>query len=201
MIANTLVTSEKQKTAKFCYNLRVSRLSRLGRYSRADCRCRLTQVVELRVAATLLANHLRLSLGPELPTLKHVMDAYFGAQSTHTNADFLIERRRRLAIMLSIVEDLFGEQKEGNSWEDVYSSLGGMDEKSFKQKFHPTFEIDAERLKLYSRAKHAVRQPFFSRLTRRLNERMCSMRKREECTNTVASSRTEIRIWDRSWAT
>ena len=136
VIANTLVTSEKQKTSKYNYNLRV---------------------VELRVVARILADHLKLTIDMALPTLKHVMDAYFGAQTIHTAADFLTERQRRLRIMLDIVEDIFGQNKEGDSWEQVYARLGGMSQEQFKATFHDDFEIEADKLKLYKRAKHAVR--------------------------------------------
>lgn len=135
VIANSLVTSEKQVTAKYNYNLRV---------------------VEMRVIARLLCNYLKLDIPMELPTLKHVMDAYFSSSAMHTSSDFLIERKRRLSIMLDIVEDVFGDKKEGCTWEEVYERLGGMDENSFKQAFHADFEIEAEKLQLYKRAKHMV---------------------------------------------
>ena len=136
VIANTLVTSEKQKTAKFNYNLRV---------------------VEVRVVARILVDRLKLDIKMALPTLKHVMDAYFGAQTIHTAADFLMERQRRLRIMLDIVEDVFGSNREGDTWEQVYARLGGISAQDFKATFHEDFEIEAEELKLYKRAKHAVR--------------------------------------------
>lgn len=136
VIANSLITSEKQVTAKYNYNLRV---------------------VEMRVIARILCGHLNINIPMELPTLKHVMDAYFSASAMHTSSDFLIERKRRLKIMLGIVEDLFGDAKEGYTWEEVYKLLGeGMNEESFKKQFHPDFEIEAEKLQLYKRAKHMV---------------------------------------------
>lgn len=114
----------------------------------------------MRVVARLLADHLSLKLnqveGGGMPTVKHVMDAYFASNTMHTSSDFLIERKRRLRIMLDIVEDLFGGKKDGNSWEDVYELLGGIDEDGFKKTFHDDFEIEAEKLQLYRRAKHAV---------------------------------------------
>lgn len=59
--------------------------------------------------------------------------------------------------MLGIVDELFGEHKEGYTWKEVYQTLGGdMDETKFKEAFHPDFEIEAEKLQLYKRAKHMV---------------------------------------------
>lgn len=135
VIANSLVTSEKQKTAKYHYNLRV---------------------VETRVASRLLHDHLKLNVPMDLPTMKHSMDAQFASDAMHTSSEFLIERKRRLTIMIQIVEELFGDCKEGNSWEDVYKRLGGIDADTFKERFHPDFEIEADSLKLYNRAKHQV---------------------------------------------
>lgn len=137
VIANTLVTSEKQKTAKYNYNLRV---------------------VEMRVASVMLAEHLGLAgkTALDLPTPKHVMDLYFGQAQTHQGSDFLIERRRRLGIMLDIVEELFQDSKEGMEWDQVYKRLGGIDEQAFIKRFHPDFEIEADKLQLYKRIKHAV---------------------------------------------
>lgn len=93
----------------------------------------------------------------DLPTLKHVMDAYFSNSPLHTSSNFLIERKRRLSIMLGIVDELFGDAKDGLSWEEVYQRLEkGMDEKKFRETFHPDFEVEAEKLQLYKRAKHMV---------------------------------------------
>lgn len=59
--------------------------------------------------------------------------------------------------MLGIIDELFGDAKEGCTWKEVYERLGnGMDEQKFKQAFHPDFEIEAEKLQLYKRAKHMV---------------------------------------------
>lgn len=135
VIASSLVTSEKQVTAKYNYNLRV---------------------VEMRVVARILCSYLKLNIPMELPTLKHVMDAYFSSSAMHTSSEFLIERKRRLKIMLDIVEDVFGDKKDGCTWDEVYERLGGMNKDSFKQAFHADFEIEAEKLQLYKRAKHAV---------------------------------------------
>ncbi|KAK9893861.1 Galactokinase [Cystobasidium minutum MCA 4210] len=134
VIASSLVTSEKQVTAKYNYNLRV---------------------VEMRVVARILCSYLKLNIPMELPTLKHVMDAYFSSSAMHTSSEFLIERKRRLKIMLDIVEDVFGDKKDGCTWDEVYERLGGMNKDSFKQAFHADFEIEAEKLQLYKRAKHA----------------------------------------------
>jgi len=57
--------------------------------------------------------------------------------------------------MLDIVEDVFGSNKEGDTWEQVYARLGGISAQDFKATFHEDFEIEAEKLKLYKRAKHA----------------------------------------------
>ncbi|CAD6584398.1 MAG: galactokinase [Cyphobasidiales sp. Tagirdzhanova-0007] len=135
VVANTLVTSEKQKTAKFNYNLRV---------------------VEMRVAAAILAHKLDLDMPTTMPTPKHIMDAYFQSPLSHpSQTDFLKERQRRLGIMLDVVERIFGANKEQNSWSEVYESLGGITAEMFKETFHPSFEIEAKGLKLYKRAKHA----------------------------------------------
>jgi galactokinase len=143
VIANSLVTSEKAVTAKYNYNLRV---------------------VEMRVIARLLCKHLNLDLPMELPTLKHVMDAYFSSSQMHASSEFLIERKRRLKIMLGIVEDLFQDAKEGETWDQVYERLGdGMDKKKFKETFHSEFDVEAEKLQLYKRAKHMVSSTHFIR--------------------------------------
>lgn len=110
----------------------------------------------MRVAAALLAKYLNLKLGMDLPTPKHIMDAYFQEQRTHTSSEFLIERQRRLTIMLSIVKDLFGPHQDGYNWKEVYQSLDNISPEDFRQRFHPTFEIEADKLHLYKRAKHAV---------------------------------------------
>lgn len=135
VIANSLVVSEKQVTAKFNYNRRV---------------------VELRVVGRVLAKHLNLRMDTELPTLKNVMDGYFGKQRRQ-GADLLAERQDQLQTMLDIVEEVLGNAKEGDSWEQVYTRLGGMSEQDFKNTFHPDFDIEANELQLYKRAKHAVR--------------------------------------------
>jgi galactokinase len=121
------------------------------------------KVVEMRVAATVLASYLNLDLPMDLPTPKHVMDAHFATTPTHTVSTFLIERSRRLGMMLALVEEVFGTKKDGEKWEEVYARLGGISEKDFKEKFHPTFEIEADKLQLYKRIKHAVGPfPFLS---------------------------------------
>lgn len=156
----------------------------------------------MRVIARLLINHLNLQSikNMELPTLKHVMDAYFSSSPLHTSSSFLIERKRRLSIMLGIVDELFGDAKDGLTWEEVYQRLGdGMDEKKFKQAFHPDFEIEADKLQLHKRAKHMVSNcylPFGHTLSlSHLLWIVTSIRKHLECTNTeVFSSRQMITI-------
>ena len=113
-------------------------------------------------AARLLIAHLQLEEyfdddAENLPTLKHVMDAHFASSSTHTSIDFLMERQRRLSIMLHIVEEVFGASPDIDSWDDVRKKLGGISQEQFAKRFHPDFEIEAQGLKLYKRAKHAVR--------------------------------------------
>lgn len=135
VIANTLVVSEKQKTAKYNYNRRF---------------------VELTTSATLLAAHLGLQLEVRLPTLKHVMDGYFAEK-----ADAPADPRERLQEMLRVVEEAYGDRKEGHSWDDIYSRLGGVSREQFRKTFHPDFEIEADNLKLYARTKHAVCKHFW----------------------------------------
>lgn len=120
--------------------------------------------MEVRVAATILATYLNLDMPMDLPTPKHVMDAHFASTPTHTVSTFLIERSRRLGMMLALVEDVLGDKKDGETWQQVYERLGGIGEKEFKDRFHPTFEIEADKLQLYKRIKHAVSQliPLFS---------------------------------------
>ena len=112
----------------------------------------------MRVAAAILAHKLDLDMPTTMPTPKHIMDAYFQSPLSHpSQTDFLKERQRRLGIMLDVVERIFGANKEQNSWSEVYESLGGITAEMFKETFHPSFEIEAKGLKLYKRAKHAVR--------------------------------------------
>lgn len=134
VIANTLVTSEKAKTAKYHYNLRV---------------------VEMRVAGYLLAKDLNLKTEMDLPTPKHIMDAYFASLQMHTSSSFLIERKRRLKMMLKLVDECFGADVDGLSWDRVYELLGGITAEDFTKQFHPEFEIEADKLQLYKRLKHA----------------------------------------------
>lgn len=133
IIANSLVVSEKQVTAKYNYNLRV---------------------VETRVATRLLERHLGLSLPQTHPTPKHVMDAYFG--NAESNIPPPEDQQQQLQKMVEIVEEVFGGTPEGNDWDNVYKLLGGIDQAEFVQTFHPEFEIEADRLKLYKRIKHTV---------------------------------------------
>lgn len=138
VIANSLVVSEKQVTAKYNYNLRV---------------------VEMRVAAKMLQNHLKLKLPMPLPTPKDIMDARFNGPLDAEASDYLDQEQKRLQSMLESVEELFGNNRTGVAWGDVYSLLGGIDSQQFKETFNPDFEIEASSLKLYTRIKHAVSMP------------------------------------------
>ena len=111
----------------------------------------------MRVVAALLAKSLDLDIRADLPTAKHIMDAYFTSPLSHPpSIDFLQERQRRLGIMLSVVENVFGSHKENDDWSEIYERLDDITPEQFKQRFHPTFDIEAGHLKLYKRAKHAV---------------------------------------------
>jgi galactokinase len=68
------------------------------------------------------------------------------------------ENVHRLKVMLEKVEEVFGHKREGESWDEILNGrLGGMSREVFEGEFQGGFEIEAQRLKLYKRAKHHVR--------------------------------------------
>ncbi|KAH8918227.1 Galactokinase [Atractiella rhizophila] len=132
VIANTLVTSEKHLTAKFHYNLRV---------------------VECRIASILLNSALALSLPLDpLPTLKALTDAYFKANT----ADDVSTAISQLQEMSSLTDRHLGKWKDGMTWNEVYSATG-LDKEAFHAKVAP-FEVEAEKLQVWKRAKHVFEE-------------------------------------------
>ena len=109
-------------------------------------------MVETRVAATLLAQHLKVAATNN--TLKLVTDAHFSSSPASTPQQHIDQ----LAKMLEEVDSLFSSHSDGYTWDEVYSLLGGLSQQQFKERYHPTFEIEATRLQLYKRSRHVVCQ-------------------------------------------
>ena len=118
--------SDKHVTAKHQYNLRV---------------------VECRLASFLLARHLKF-LEEHSTTLKQILDQSSPVKGSSESPAEVIER---LQSLLDIVEKQFNQYANGLSWEEVYALCGdGMDQEQFKRKFHPNFEIEADKVHIYS---------------------------------------------------
>lgn len=132
VIANSLVVSDKKVTSKFHYNLRW---------------------VETRVACVLLAQHLGIDASQlRTGTLKELVHVYFGNPGGRLPPAKAIEQ---LDKMLSEVETVFGKYPSGVPWDQIYEKLG-TDQAGFKERFHPSFDIEADSLHLLLRSRHVV---------------------------------------------
>ena len=134
VIANTLVTAEKHLTAPTNYNLRV---------------------VEVRLAAALLAKKLELVHDQPLITLREVHDYYCKSKGLEI-ADLGYNSFRHidiLAALLEEVETFIG--KKPYSKEEIASELG-MSVEGMEAHFVGSIVIRAEGFELYKRANHVI---------------------------------------------
>jgi galactokinase len=132
VVSNSLVVADKHLTSKFNYNLRL---------------------VEVRVAAALLAKHLKLDL-PIPTTLRRVQLARNKGKQPETTAMAIEE----LEGLLEEAKTALGAYEEGITWDEVLHQLGDLTQDQFKQRFHPSFEIETERLQVMKRARHSLNE-------------------------------------------
>lgn len=219
VIINTLVTSEKHVTAKYCYNLRASFLLEDPK-TMADS---IRQVVETRLGARLLAKHLGLPVSRSIDsptTFKSVTDAYFASLPTpaHSSdnaippthpADSPLAPETssevyKLKIMLTLAATALGGpgMESGMSWDEVYEQLGESAE-TVQELIVGNFEVAPPngKLKIWSRAQHAVRlRPTSTIAALSLILHRDSSPKRDEFTNlSISCSRPRARIYSRLW--
>lgn len=136
VVANSLVVSDKKVTSKFRYNLRW---------------------VETRVACHLLAKHLGVDPSTfKTGTLKELVHVYFGNEGARMPAAKAIEQ---LDVMLAETQKAFGGHADGYAWSDIHSLLGTTDA-TFREQFHPSVEIEADKLQLLKRTLHVVSSRF-----------------------------------------
>ncbi|ANB12308.1 transcriptional regulator GAL3 [Sugiyamaella lignohabitans] len=142
VIANSLITANKHETGPVNYNLRV---------------------VEVTLAANILAKRLGLTIPKDgnlqQGTLRGVLEKYFEKQDPSAPAYGVDveDSRKKLSKLSEIVDQYFGDKKDGHTTEEVAEELGlTVDE--LKRIYMTTYPVRYEKLQLYKRSLHVYEE-------------------------------------------